>query len=56
VLVVVVVAHPHEEAHTVLHTIPDGGNNERRRLRSNKVISGLSVGVNVHPDQAAQDG
>ena len=49
----VVDAHAHAEAHIVLHTIPDGGDNERRRLRSNKVISGLSVAVNDHPDHAA---
>lgn len=46
-------AQPPLEAHIVLHTIPDGGDNERRRLRSNKVISGLSVAVNDHPDHAA---
>lgn len=49
----VVDAHAHAEAHIVLHTIPDGGDNERRRLRSNRVISGLSEAVNDHPDHAA---
>lgn len=51
-LVLVVVAHPHADAHIVLHTIPDGGDNESKRLRSNKVMSGLSVAVCVPPDHA----
>lgn len=52
VLVVVVVAPHHEEAHTVLQTIHDGGESESKRLRSNKVTSGLSVAVCVPPDHA----
>lgn len=48
----VVLAPAQADAHIVLHTIPDGGDRESKRLRSNKVISGLSVAVNEPPDQA----